>query len=146
MPHYALKTTFYNPEENLFWHNAPENASKLSDLKAVSQSILRKNNIDWMGGSEQYGQLPDGTYTFTITYDYIDSVEQAEARFMDFSANNLWQDDMFAFHYAHGVKSRGEILDQDGNLVKLLHDNRGVGNYGVLSGATWQPYVPAENA
>lgn len=138
---YILKKTHYNSSAPVFFMEAPENAILLADKQLVFASIYYKHGIDYAQVSVAYGQEPDGTHTRIETQPF-ESVEAAESFFNDVSNSPFWQTHMFAWNRDNGVKGRFEITDEAGNLVKLLHDNRGI----TVSGegpTAWAPYVPA---
>lgn len=146
---YTLKITHYNTSANVFFETAPENAGLLPELNQISQSIHEKNNVIGPGldlnfQTLSYEQDQDGTYTRTYLQPGFDSVEQAESRFNDFSNSLFWQENVFEWNKNNGVKGRFEILDENGNMVRLLHDNRGISVQGTGPSA-WASYVPLEN-
>jgi hypothetical protein len=141
---YTLKITHYNTSANVFFETASENAHLLPALAQVGQSIHMKNNVVWNGQETVYQQDVNGTYMRVYTQPNFTSVESAETRFNDFSNSTFWQENVFEWNKNNGIKGRFEILDENGNLVKLLHDNRGISVQGSGPSA-WVPYVPLEN-
>jgi len=141
---YTLKMTHYNTSANVFFETAPENAGLLARLSQTVASVHEKNNLD--GGNQlvTYSQDQSGTHIRTIMQLGFDSIEQAETRFNDVSNSTFWQEHIFEWNKNNGVKGRFEIVDDNGNIVQLLHDNRGISVQGTGPSA-WVPYVPLEN-
>jgi hypothetical protein len=139
---YSLISKFYNQTQNLFFETAPENASLLGRFAEMKASISLKHNYDFHLVSRTTTQESDGTWVYTITSTNIPTVEDAETRYQDQLNASFWQDHIFEWNKNNNVKSRTEIVDSSGNLVKLLHDNRSIGVAGSGPSA-WAPYVPA---
>lgn len=141
---YTLKMTHYNTSANVFFETAAENAGLLPRLSQTVASVHEKNNLD--GGNQfvTYSQDQSGTHIRTIMQLGFDSIEQAETRFGDVSNSTFWQEHVFEWNKNNGVKGRFEIVDDNGNTVRLLHDNRGISVQGTGPSA-WVPYVPLEN-
>lgn len=136
---YILKQTHYNPISAVFFEEDPENANLLADRLVTHNSIYLKNNVDWMSRQTSYGE-EDGVYTRTTTIPF-DTIEEAETFFNDIRNSLFWQQHMFPYYRDSGIKSRFEIVDQNDNLVQLLHDNRSITVAGDGPSA-WEPYVP----
>ena len=147
---YTLKMTHYNTTANIFFETDPENAGLLPRLSEICQSIHEKNNVINPGISYEivdpiFGQEQDGTYTKTVLQSGFTSIDQAETRFNDFANSPFWQEHVFEWNKNNGVKGRFEVLDENGNMVRLLHDNRNISVQGTGPSA-WAPYAPLENA
>jgi hypothetical protein len=146
---YTLKMTHYNTTANVFFETAPENAGLLPRLSQICQSIHEKNNVISPGIAYDivdpiYAQEQDGTYTRTVLQTSFTSIDQAETRFNDFLNSPFWQENVFEWNKNNLVKGRFEVLDENGNMVRLLHDNRSISVQGTGPSA-WAPYVPLEN-
>lgn len=141
---YTLKFTHYNTSANVFFETAPENAHLLPELAQVGLSVYLKQNLVWWGQTTVLQQDADGTYMRIHTQPNFDSIESAEVRFNDFQKSSFWQENIFEWNKNNGVKGRFEILDENGNMVKLLHDNRSISVQGSGPSA-WAVYVPLEN-
>jgi len=141
---YTLKITHYTTSGNVFFETAPENVGLLARLSQVVNSIHEKNNVESGNQVVTYHQDQSGTYIKTTLQPNFSTVEQAEGRFNDFANSTFWQENVFEWNKNNGVKGRFEVLDENGNMVKLLHDNRGISVQGAGPSA-WAPYVPLEN-
>ena len=141
---YTLKMTHYNTSANVFFETAPENAGLLPRLSQTVASVHEKNNLDAGNQTVTYSQDQAGTHIRTIMQLGFDSIEQAETRFGDVSNSPFWQEHIFEWNKNNGVKGRFEIIDDNNNTVRLLHDNRGISVQGSGPSA-WVPYVPLEN-
>lgn len=144
--YYTLKMTHYNTSANVFFETAAENYGLITRFSEICQSINEKNNVE--AGTnhriETYGQDQTGTYIRTTLQLGFVSAEDVENRFNDMLNSSFWQENIFEWNKNNNVKSRHEILDENGNMVKLLHDNRGISVQGSGPSA-WAPYVPLEN-